>query len=143
MFGASHQRCVDLAFKFLTAGLWSGQAASINVRYSSKEEYLEGFSWPLLEETRATILQELEDIQSAPRLVGQVQEGRYSRKSAPSDIKTFQLKWSSTTEPIATCNYNPRSYDLVLLTSAVPRSLDDLEKAENLHMLGLISGPQL
>ncbi|CAI9110339.1 OLC1v1010345C1 [Oldenlandia corymbosa var. corymbosa] len=123
----------------INKNLYSNKVRPISETFSSTDQYLKSFIHPLLEETRAGLSASLNTLARAPAC--EVFDVKLSKDfKTPKDLYyTISLKPIRDNEKKGAV-YEPEYGDLIALTDARPKCIDDLNRYKRPYTLAVIQG---
>ncbi|WOH13225.1 hypothetical protein DCAR_0832734 [Daucus carota subsp. sativus] len=116
--------------------LYSNQVEIIPTTFSSAEQYLGSYVYPLLEETRKEMASSLEIMHSAPYA-----EVAYFDEAKPYGTLTYHVKvdrWENTFGDRGKESYKTLPGDILLLSYAKPESLSDMRHLGRMWAFGSV-----
>ncbi|KAI7724644.1 hypothetical protein M8C21_006378 [Ambrosia artemisiifolia] len=121
-----NRELIDVVFAWsitniLDKDFYNGKVSEIPERFSSSTEYTKSFIDPLLEETHAELLSSLNGISRAPTRGISVRSDTRDNKLSNYYVYNVVLEKKSRGE-----TYEPEVGDLIVLTDAKPRRVNDL-----------------
>ncbi|KAH7853124.1 hypothetical protein Vadar_033555 [Vaccinium darrowii] len=133
---------IDLVFSWsladvLNRDLYKRKVKPIPKTFSSTNEYMNSFIYPLIEETHADLFSSMETVPFAPiRQVWTVKKSKDFRppKALYYDISLYRKTDIANDEGI----YEPEFGDLIALTEVRPKHIDDLDRPKSPYLIGLV-----
>lgn len=135
---------VDFVFSWsisdvMNKNLYSGKVKQVPETFPSTDHYLKSFIYPLIEETHADLFSSMTTLSGAPMC--EVFDVKISKDYKPPkelyySISLKQMGKNEKKEGI----YEPEFGDLIALTDARPKCIDDLCRPKRPYLLAVIQG---
>jgi hypothetical protein len=110
------------------------QVKKIPSTFASLKDYMQSFTMPLIEETRADLASALEGIKHAPA----TEVTRMEQLCSDQPIFSVTVKKADPDSPLRDQVYDPRDADVLVLTDRKPRHISDLGRTGKSLLLGSV-----
>ncbi|KAH7852953.1 hypothetical protein Vadar_031413 [Vaccinium darrowii] len=134
---------IDLVFSWslanvLNKDLYKGKVNLIPKTFSSTNEYMNSFVYPLIEETHADLLSSVQTVPRAPTnetLIITIAKDFKPPKDLYYKVYLINRKRDSPNDEGI---YEPEFGDLIALTEVKPKCIDDLDRPKHPYLLALV-----
>ncbi|KAG5534406.1 hypothetical protein RHGRI_022506 [Rhododendron griersonianum] len=133
---------IDLVFSWslsdvLNKNLYKPKVKLIPKTFSSTNEYLNSFIYPLIEETHADLFSSMETVARAP--TRETWTVNISKNFKPPKDLYYKISLNRNRDSTANGEvYEPEFGDLIALTEVRPKRIDDLDRPKSPYLLALV-----
>ncbi|OIV95691.1 hypothetical protein TanjilG_01485 [Lupinus angustifolius] len=121
----------------LNNDLYRDKVKKIPRTFSSGDNYLKSFIFPLIEETRTDLCSNIKMVSEAP--ICQIIDIDFAQDYNPPNNLLYKIEMNTVVESDKKGDvYEPEPGDLIALTNIRPRCIDDLNKPGNSYFISLI-----
>ncbi|KAI8540970.1 hypothetical protein RHMOL_Rhmol08G0026700 [Rhododendron molle] len=134
---------IDLVFSWslsdvLNKNLYKAKVKLIPKTFSSTNEYLNSFIYPLIEETHADLFSSMETVARAP--TRETWTVNISKNFKPPKDLYYKISLNRNRDTANGEVYEPEFGDLIALTEVRPKRSDDLDRPKSPYLIALVQG---